>query len=56
MAYRLHDVPVDGGILRVGQWGPADADSSVPTVIAVHGITASHLAGPWSPKPFRRCV
>ena len=44
MAYSLHDVPVDGGTLRVAQWGPADADSSVPTVIAVHGITASHLA------------
>lgn len=45
MTYRTHDVPVDGGILRVGEWGPDDADSSaVPTVIAVHGITASHLA------------
>jgi pimeloyl-ACP methyl ester carboxylesterase len=44
MAYRVHDIPVDGGTLRVGHWGPADADSSVATVIAVHGITASHLA------------
>src|SRR5450759_788850 len=36
--YRIHDVPVDGGALRVGEWGPDDP--AVPTVIAVHGITA----------------
>jgi pimeloyl-ACP methyl ester carboxylesterase len=39
---------VDGGSLRVGEWGPQDGDSTAaPTVIAVHGITASHLA--WAP-------
>jgi pimeloyl-ACP methyl ester carboxylesterase len=39
---------VDGGTLRVGEWGPDDADNAAaPTVIAVHGITASHLA--WAP-------
>ena len=40
--YRIHDVPVDGGALRVGEWGPGD--QGAPTVIAVHGITGSHLA------------
>lgn len=43
--YRVHDVPVDGGALRVAEWGPDDP--TVPTVLAVHGITASHLA--WAP-------
>lgn len=33
-------VPVDGGELTVGVLG--EQDSSAPTVIAVHGITASH--------------
>lgn len=32
------DVPVDGGALRVGQWG-----GSGPAVLAVHGITATHV-------------
>lgn len=41
-AYRTCDVPVEGGSLRVGQWGPDDP--AAPTVLAVHGITASHLA------------
>ena len=32
----------------MGEWGPQDGDSvAAPTVIAVHGITASHLA--WVP-------
>jgi len=43
--YRVIDVPVDGGALRVGEWGPDDP--AAPTVLAVHGITASHLA--WAP-------
>jgi lipase len=42
MTYRVSDVPVEGGELRVGEWGPED--SAALTVIAVHGITASHLA------------
>jgi len=42
VTYGIHDVPVDGGALRVGEWGPDDP--AAPTVIAVHGITASHLA------------
>jgi lipase len=42
VTYRVHDVPTGGGTLRVGEWGPDDP--SVATVVAVHGITASHLA------------
>jgi lipase len=33
------DVPVPGGSLHVGRWG-----STGPTVLALHGITASHMA------------
>jgi len=40
--YRTLAVPVRGGDLAVGVWGPDDA----PTVLALHGITASHRA--WS--------
>jgi lipase len=43
--YRRHDLPVEGGALRVGQWGPQDPGA--PTVLAVHGITGSHLAWAW---------
>jgi len=42
VTYRTHDVPVEGGALRVGEWAPQDP--AAPTVVAVHGITASHLA------------
>jgi lipase len=41
-SYRIHDVPVDGGSLRVGEWGAGDPVA--PRVIAVHGITGCHLA------------
>jgi lipase len=37
--YRSFDVPVDGGALRVGQWG-----GEGPVVLAAHGITANHLS------------
>jgi len=37
--YRSFDVPVDGGSLRVGQWGGGG-----PVVLAAHGITANHLS------------
>jgi lipase len=37
---RESDIPVRGGTLHVGEWGPA----SGAAVIAVHGITASHRA------------
>jgi len=41
-AYKSLDIPVRGGLLRTGIWGPLD--SAAPTVLAVHGITASHRA------------
>jgi lipase len=37
--YRRISVPVDGGDLTLGLWG-----EGAPVVLAVHGITASHLA------------
>jgi lipase len=37
---RLSTVEVEGGALTVAEWGPADA----PAVLAIHGITSSHLA------------
>ena len=40
--YRAVDVPVRGGDLRVGIWEPASEPDDAPTVLAVHGITASH--------------
>lgn len=39
--YRAVDVPVPGGTLRVGVWEPRDA-ADAPTLLAVHGVTASH--------------
>jgi lipase len=42
VTYGIHDVPVDGGVLRVGEWSPEDPKA--PTVIALHGVTASHMA------------
>lgn len=38
--YRATTVPVRGGDLAVGIWGPDDG----PTVLAIHGLTASHRA------------
>ena len=40
--YRTTRVPVRGGDLTVGEWGPSDG----PAVLAVHGVTASHLTWP----------
>lgn len=40
--YQTVDVPVDGGALRVGVW--SDETPEPPTVLAVHGVTSSHLA------------
>jgi lipase len=40
--YRQRTVPVAGGDLAVGSWGPQDA----PVVLAVHGVTASHRCWP----------
>ncbi|WP_344054153.1 alpha/beta hydrolase [Microbacterium lacus] len=41
--YRTLDVPVEGGDMRVGLWGP-DAG---PAVLLIHGVTASHLSWPF---------
>lgn len=43
--YRTIDVPVRGGDLRVGVWEP-DGERTVD-VLAVHGVTSSHLAWPF---------
>ncbi|MCU1586128.1 MAG: alpha/beta hydrolase [Microbacteriaceae bacterium] len=40
--YRTLSVPVRGGDLAVGVWGPDDA----PAVLAVHGVTATHRSWP----------
>ena len=40
MTYDTHDVPVAGGSLRVGRWRNGEG----PVVLAVHGVTANHLA------------
>lgn len=40
--YRTVPVPVPGGALQVGIWEAARA-AGAPTVLAVHGITSSHL-------------
>jgi lipase len=40
--YDTLDVPVDGGALRVGRW--TASDPGAPVVLAVHGVTANHLA------------
>ena len=40
--YRRSTVPVRGGELTVGSWGREDG----PAVLAVHGVTASHLTWP----------
>ncbi len=38
--YRQETVPVRDGLMTVGIWGPADP--ATPTVLAVHGVSASH--------------
>lgn len=39
------DVPVSGGMLRVGVW-ESDAPDA-PTALLIHGVTSSHLAWSW---------
>ncbi|NNG18254.1 alpha/beta fold hydrolase [Naumannella sp. ID2617S] len=41
---RTVDAPVRGGTLRAGIWAPEQDAAQAPTVLAIHGITASHLA------------
>ena len=38
--YSSAAVPVRGGTLHTGIWGPTDPDA--PAVLAIHGVTASH--------------
>lgn len=42
--YREIDVRVAGGMLHAGVWEPFDGPAEPPTVLLVHGVTASHLA------------
>src|SRR5690606_22066974 len=44
--YRTVDAPVRGGSMHVGVWEPEDGAPGAPTVVAVHGITSSHVAWP----------
>ncbi len=46
--YRSLDVAVEGGLLRVAVWDPIEVVEGevAPSVLAVHGITSSHLAWP----------
>lgn len=39
---RAVEIPVAGGDLRVGVWDAASLDA--PTILAIHGVTSSHLA------------
>ncbi len=41
-SYDVFDVAVEGGDLRVGRWTATDPQA--PVVLAVHGVTANHLA------------
>lgn len=45
--YTEVDVAVDGGTLHAGVWEPLAAADGVPTVLAIHGITATHRAWDW---------
>lgn len=45
--YRSVDVPVEGGALHAGVWEPTIPAPGAPTVLMVHGVTASHLAWPF---------
>lgn len=44
-SYRTTGVDVRGGTLHTALWGPADP--AAPTILAVHGVTASHKAWPY---------
>jgi len=41
MTYEAIDAPVRNGLLRAGRWRP-EGGSPYPTVLAVHGVTATH--------------
>jgi lipase len=44
-SYRTTGVEVRGGTLHTALWGPEDP--AAPTILAVHGVTASHKAWPY---------
>lgn len=44
-SYRTTDIAVRGGTLHTAVWGPDDPGA--PTILAVHGVTASHKAWPY---------
>lgn len=46
--YSTVDIPVDGGTLRAGVWEPV-VDAPAGTVLAIHGITATHRS--WAHLP-----
>ena len=46
--YRTTGVDVRGGTLHTALWGPDDP--AAPTILAVHGVTASHKAWPYLAK------
>jgi len=43
MTYTTIDAPAAGGLLRAGRWAPGGG-SARPTVLAVHGVTATHMS------------
>ena len=45
--YRTVDVTMPGGTLHAAVWEPAGATAETPTILAVHGVTSSHLAWAW---------
>lgn len=46
--FRAFDVPVEGGTLHLGVWEPTGVrGDTAPTVLAIHGVTSSHLAWPF---------
>ncbi|TFD58824.1 alpha/beta hydrolase [Cryobacterium suzukii] len=45
--YQPFRAPVAGGDLCGGQWRAAPHSGQQTTVLAIHGITASHLTWPW---------
>lgn len=58
--YRTDDIEVLGGSLRVGVWDPIEIveGATPPTVLAIHGITSSHLVWPFvvSQLPHTRVI
>lgn len=44
--YRSVAAPVRGGVMHVGVWEPEGGATDAPTLVAIHGITSSHMAWP----------